>query len=198
MKMFRRLRWLAKALFYGVEFVLAVPVALSFILLGWIGILTERYAEVSQLAAQLPFYFGEHVRYLYYKATLKRVGNRVTFKFGSFCQYHDISIGNRVWIGYYDALAKVDIGSDVLIGGFVSFTSGRMTHSFENADRPINQQKGVHNRICIGNDVWIGLHSVIMADVGNRVVVGAGSVVVRPLEDHSVYAGNPAELIRKI
>jgi acetyltransferase-like isoleucine patch superfamily enzyme len=35
-----------------------------------------------------------------------------------------------------------------------------------------------------------------MADVGARCVVGAGSIVHRPVRDDTVVAGNPARLIR--
>jgi virginiamycin A acetyltransferase len=194
----QRIQWILRALFYGIEFILALPFALVFILMGWIGIMCGRYSEVSQLAAHIPFYFGENVRYLYYKATLKKVGRRVTFKYGSFCQYHETSIGDRVIIGYYDALAHISIGNDVLIGGFVSFTSGRKIHAFDDPKKKINQQEGVIEIITIGSDVWIGTQSVITTNVGNRCIIGAGSVVVKPVEDHSIYAGNPAKLIRKL
>jgi acetyltransferase-like isoleucine patch superfamily enzyme len=35
-----------------------------------------------------------------------------------------------------------------------------------------------------------------MADVGKGTVVGAGSVVTKPLPDHVVAAGVPAKIIR--
>ena len=34
--------------------------------------------------------------------------------------------------------------------------------------------------------------------VGNNVVVGAGSVVVKDIPDNCVVAGNPAKIIRSI
>ena len=194
----QKVQWLFKAFLFVVELIPALPIAIVLVLFGWIGILADRYAEVSQLAAQIPFYVGEHVRYLYYKATLKKMGNRVVFKYGSFCQYRNISIGDRVLVGYYDALARVNIGNDVLIGGFVTFLSGRNVHSMDEPGKRFNQQKGKIEWINIGSDVWIGTHSVIAADVGNHCVVGTGSVVVKPVEDDSIYAGNPAKLIRKL
>jgi maltose O-acetyltransferase len=50
----------------------------------------------------------------------------------------------------------------------------------------------------VGSDVWIGSNSVIGNDVGDRCVVAAGSVVVKPVTDHSLVGGNPAKLIKKI
>ena len=49
----------------------------------------------------------------------------------------------------------------------------------------------------IGQDTWVGNGAIIMASVGRKCVVGAGSVVTHDVEDLSVVAGNPARLIRK-
>ncbi|WP_305069442.1 DapH/DapD/GlmU-related protein [Micromonospora sp. WP24] len=52
--------------------------------------------------------------------------------------------------------------------------------------------------IVIGNDVYIGIRSVILPGVtiGNRCVIGAGSVVARDIPDNTVAAGVPARPIR--
>jgi putative colanic acid biosynthesis acetyltransferase WcaB len=50
----------------------------------------------------------------------------------------------------------------------------------------------------IGNYVDIGCHVVILGDVkiGDRAVIGAGSVVIRDVPEGGVVVGNPARLIR--
>jgi virginiamycin A acetyltransferase len=183
---------------YAVGLVLAVPLALPFIVLGWLAILVDRFSEMSVVVSHVPFYLGEHVRYLYYRTTLKSVGRRVTFKYGSFCQYRGTTIGDRVVVGYYDAVGLASIGNDVSIGGFVNITSGRHQHGIDDPTRPINQQAGHAQLIHIGSDVWIGSNSVISANIGNRCVIGSGSVVVKDVPDHSIFAGNPAKLIRAL
>lgn len=52
-------------------------------------------------------------------------------------------------------------------------------------------------RIVIGNNVFIGLRSIILPNVqiGNNVVIGAGSVVTKNIPDNSVAVGNPAKVI---
>jgi acetyltransferase-like isoleucine patch superfamily enzyme len=51
--------------------------------------------------------------------------------------------------------------------------------------------------IKIGNDVYIGVRSIILANVsiGNNCIIGAGSVVSKNVPDNSVYAGVPARFI---
>jgi acetyltransferase-like isoleucine patch superfamily enzyme len=39
---------------------------------------------------------------------------------------------------------------------------------------------------------------VIGSDVGDRCVIAAGSVVVKPVASHSLAGGNPARLLRNI
>ena len=50
----------------------------------------------------------------------------------------------------------------------------------------------------MGSHVWLGLNVLLLdgSVVGNNVVVGARSVVSKPLESNSVYAGTPARLVR--
>lgn len=51
--------------------------------------------------------------------------------------------------------------------------------------------------VIIGDDVFIGVNSIIMpgVSVGSRVIVGAGSVVTKDVPDNTVVAGNPAKAI---
>ena len=52
--------------------------------------------------------------------------------------------------------------------------------------------------IAIGNDVYIGVRSLIMPGVtiGNRCIIGAGSIVTKNIPDNSVAAGVPARVIK--
>lgn len=179
--------------------VLAFPFALLFIVMGKLSIYFNAYSEVSLIASRIPFLFGQRIRFFYYKATLKHLGKQVVFKYGSFCQYHSASIGDRVLIGYFNALGEVEMGNDIVIGGFVNFISGTNQHSFEDETKTISSQKALgRNMITVGSDVWIGSNAVVAANVGRRCVIGAGSVLVKEAEDQSIYAGNPARLIKKL
>ncbi|MCE9542806.1 MAG: serine acetyltransferase [Verrucomicrobia bacterium] len=52
----------------------------------------------------------------------------------------------------------------------------------------------------LGDRVDVGVNAVILGPItiGNAVVIGAGSVVIRDVEPGSVMAGSPARLIRRI
>ncbi|END3381751.1 acyltransferase [Vibrio alginolyticus] len=50
----------------------------------------------------------------------------------------------------------------------------------------------------IGDNVFIGYRSIILPgiEIGNNVIVAAGSVVTKSIPDNSVVAGNPAKVIK--
>lgn len=49
----------------------------------------------------------------------------------------------------------------------------------------------------IGNDVWIGAHSVILSGVkiGNGAIIGANSVVSKDIPDYAIAVGSPAKVV---
>ncbi len=55
-------------------------------------------------------------------------------------------------------------------------------------------------RPVIGNNVTIGCHACIIGGVkvGDNVIIGAGSVVVKDVPDNCVVAGNPARIIKHL
>lgn len=59
---------------------------------------------------------------------------------------------------------------------------------------------GASGEIIIGNNVFIGVNSIILRNVkiGDNVVIGAGSVVTKDCLGNSVYAGSPAKRIMSI
>lgn len=52
--------------------------------------------------------------------------------------------------------------------------------------------------VVIGNDVWIGANAIILPGVriGNGVVIAAGAVVTKHIEDYAIVGGVPAKVIK--
>lgn len=59
---------------------------------------------------------------------------------------------------------------------------------------------GASGYVEIGNNVFIGMNSIITRNVkiGDNVIIGVGSVVTKDCEENSIYAGVPAKKIMSI
>ncbi len=55
-----------------------------------------------------------------------------------------------------------------------------------------------YSKVNIGNDVWIGVQSIILPgiSIGDGAVVGAGAVVTKDVDPYQVVVGNPARHLR--
>jgi acetyltransferase-like isoleucine patch superfamily enzyme len=112
-----------------------------------------------------------------------------------------ISIGEGTAINAYVNVrfreGRVKIGRNVLFGQFVSVLVG--THKYEDKSKLIKDQGTISGDIEIGDDVWIGAHSVIMPGVklGKGAVVGAQSVVTCDVPEYEVWAGVPARKLKE-
>ena len=62
-----------------------------------------------------------------------------------------------------------------------------------------DQRTYIDGPVKIGRGAWIGAGAIILpgVTVGERSVVGAGSVVTRDVEPLSVVAGNPARPVSR-
>lgn len=108
-------------------------------------------------------------------------------KIGDGCRIYTSSFGWEPWL--------------ISIGDRVTVTSGVQFITHDGATWLLRDEKGRRYRyapIEIGNDVFIGVNSIILPGVriGNRVIVGAGSVVSRSIPNNCVVAGVPARFIK--
>jgi maltose O-acetyltransferase len=88
------------------------------------------------------------------------------------------------------------IGSRTLIGPNVQIYSA--THPLDHKVRASGLEYA--KPVTIGEDVWIGGSAVICPGViiGDRSVIGAGSVVTKDIPSDVFAAGNPCKIIRKL
>jgi maltose O-acetyltransferase len=117
-----------------------------------------------------------------------------------FCDYgSNTSIGDRFYANTGCVVldsAPVTIGDRVLFGPAVQLLTA--THSVETEPRAQGLEYAAP--IAIGDDVWLGGGAIVLPGVtiGDRAVVGAGSVVTRDVPADTVVAGNPARVIRTL
>jgi acetyltransferase-like isoleucine patch superfamily enzyme len=150
----------------------------------------------SQAFSLVPGLIGIYVRHAFYAWVFPRLGTDACICFGTIFSHPTAEIGRRVYVGAYCCLGDVTLEDDVLLGSHVSIANGGAQHGIERLDVPIREQPGVWQRIVIGRDTWIGDRAAVLADVGEHCVIGAGSVVTKPIPDYAVAAGVPARVIR--
>jgi acetyltransferase-like isoleucine patch superfamily enzyme len=85
-------------------------------------------------------------------------------------------------------------------GSNVTITDGVVLLTHDGSTRLIKDEKGrrySYGKVTIGDNVFIGVNSVIMPGVtiGSDVIIGAGSVVTKSIEPDSVCVGVPAKKI---
>lgn len=117
-----------------------------------------------------------------------------------FCDYGtNIKVGDKVFFNFNCTVLdvmQVQIGSRSLFGPNVQIYTA--THPMGYSDRASGLEFA--KAITIGEDVWIGGGAIICPGVkiGDRCVVGAGSVVTKELPPDVFAAGNPCRVIKTL
>ena len=116
-----------------------------------------------------------------------------------YCDYgSNIELGQRVFFNFNCVVldvCKVRIGDFTLFGPAVQIYTP--LHPF---DPQLRRTQEYGKPIDIGVDVWVGGGAIILPGVrvGDRAVIGAGSVVTRDVPDGVFAAGNPCRVIRQL
>lgn len=111
----------------------------------------------------------------------------------------DVMIGDHTRIGLHNTIiGPVEIGCHVNLAQGITVTA--LNHNFDDTQKRIDEQGVSTNPVTIEDDVWIGANAVILPGVtiGNHCVVAAGAVVTKDVPPHSLVAGVPAKVIKKI
>jgi len=111
-----------------------------------------------------------------------------------------MKIGNGAWIGqqcFLHSAGGLKVGRNVGIGPAVKIITSH--HDTNNSSRPILHSPIYFDPVVIEDDADIGTGSVILpgVTVGKGAQVGAGAVVCRDVECHTVVGGSPARIIRR-
>ena len=128
-----------------------------------------------------------------------------------FLRKKGVTIGEDVTI-YSPTNTLIDLQYPwmIKIGNHVRITHGViiLTHDYawsvlkRFSDKNIREGKilGASGHVIIGNNVFIGMNSIITRNVtiGDNVIIGVGSIVTKDCESGYVYAGNPAKKIMTV
>lgn len=110
----------------------------------------------------------------------------------------NIYLGEKVYFNFDCVIldvCEVRIGNNVFVAPGVHIYAA--THPLD-AELRRTQESG--KPVTIGDDVWIGGRTTICPGItiGDRSVIGAGSVVTKDVPTGVVVAGNPAKIIREL
>jgi acetyltransferase-like isoleucine patch superfamily enzyme len=109
---------------------------------------------------------------------------------GESCGFSGVSI--------YCAL-EISIGSHLTCGANVSIWDTDF-HPLDAEARRANDRAAIQRKpVVIGNDVFLGANVLVLkgARIGDRAVIGAGSVVTGNVPSDEIWAGNPARFVRR-
>lgn len=186
-----------RALFKKTVFVLSLIVISPLILIDKIekrlSKSEQAFVFMAQLLGLVPGLPGSCLRSAYYAATLESASHEFHIGFGSVFCHRSATIGRHSSIGMNCIFGCVRIGEEVMFANRVSIPSGKRQHLSETGEIVHTTRR---TTIHVGSRSWIGEGAIIMADVGENCVVGAGSVVTKTLPAGTTAAGNPAKVLR--
>lgn len=121
------------------------------------------------------------------------LGNNVTI--GPFCEItKGVKIGDNTRVSSHSFICElVSIGNNCFIGHGVMFTNDLFKNGKTGGGRKNWYKTEIQNNVLIGSG-----STILPVKIGKGCVIGAGSVVTKDCKKNSIYAGNPARLIRKL
>lgn len=107
-------------------------------------------------------------------------------KIGDNCRIYTWEFGTEPWM--------------ISIGNKVTITNGVSILTHDGSTWLMDDEKGrryLYRRVAIGNNIFIGINSIIMPGVKieDNVIIAAGSIVTKSVPSGVIIAGNPAKII---
>lgn len=178
------------------------------------------FGATTLLIKVIILYFLDRIVSILWSFNLAAFGSNTRIQFGcNFRQPANIFLGQNVQVGRYvtagseflDSQLIIKSGAQINCGVNLDFSGGLvigenvvisesatlMSHDHGFNPRSIPRKK---NKI-IGNNVWIGSHSIILPqaqNIGENSIIAAGSVVTKDVPPNVIVGGNPARIIKNI
>lgn len=196
MSLSKIMKTILKSISNGIALLLVLPAALLYWLATCLIGSERAFPGWSQLFSLIPGFIGVYCRRAFYRLVMKQCTLDCWLGFGTVFSHATAKVGHNVYVGLYNCLGAITLEDDVLLGSHVSVMNGSQQHGIERLDIPIREQAGNWIPVTIGCDTWVGDRAIILADVGKHCVIGAGSVVTKPIPDYAIAVGSPAKVIR--
>ncbi len=123
-------------------------------------------------------------------------------KIGTFVEIQKGSrIGTSCKISSHTFICEgVTIEDDVFIGHGVMFINDMYPHATAEGGGLQTEDDWICIKTCIKRGASIGSNATILCGVtvGEKSIVGAGSVVTKDVPPHTIVAGNPARVVRQV
>ena len=148
-----------------------------------------------------------------FKASIRDVTFGENVKVVEPCNVYECTIGNNVFIGPFVEIQKgvvignntkvqshaficelVTIGDNCFIGHGVMFVNDLFS-----TGGPARGNKDLWMSTKIGNNVSVGSNVTLLpVEICDNVVIGAGAVVTKDINESGIYAVNPAKKLRNL
>lgn len=123
-------------------------------------------------------------------------------KIGAFVEIQKgVRVGHRCKVSSHSFICEgVTLEDEVFLGHGVTFINDRLPR----ATNPEGGLKTEADWVCVptlvkrGASVGSGATILCGVTIGERAIVGAGSVVTKDVPAHAIVAGNPARLLRRV
>lgn len=126
---------------------------------------------------------------------LKKIKTKIKPDYNSleYLRSRGVKIGENV--NLYNTNIDFGHGFLVTIGNNVTLTGVHILAHDASTQIPLGVSKV--GRVNIGDNVFVEIKTIILpgVNIGNNVIIGAGSVVSQNIPSNSVAAGNPAKII---
>lgn len=136
------------------------------------------------------------------KVSFKHIGENVIIEDSNeFVDAENIEIGNNVYIGFgsfFVATGGIKIGNGTIIAHKIEIMT--RNHNYDSPNLQAIPYDGTYilKSVCIGENVWIGAHVLILpgVNIGEGAVIAAGSVVTKDVPPYAIVGGNPANIVK--
>lgn len=123
----------------------------------------------------------------------------------------NVKIGNYTYVSYNSKISNTvigkfcSIGPNFIAGWGIHPTHGISTHPmFYSTKKQNGMTLSTDNKfkeqapIKIGNDVFIGMNTIVLdgVEIGDGAVIGAGAVVTKDIPPYAIAVGNPIKVIK--